>query len=71
MAVVDTVAPEMLDRIRSEYREMPGLKLTREQARRLWAIDARTCERVLLALVETRFLRRTRDGAFVLSASSA
>ncbi len=70
MASVDTVPVEMLRRVRSEYHEMPGLKLTGEQAQRLWDLDARLCERVLAALVETKFLRRTRDGAFVLRTSS-
>ena len=30
----------LLRRIQSEYREMPGLKLTEAQARRLWDIAA-------------------------------
>jgi hypothetical protein len=54
-----------LARARSEYLEMPGLQLTRAQAARLWALDARTCEAVLDALVDTRFLMCTRDASFV------
>src|SRR6187455_2620592 len=34
-------------RVRAEYLEMPGLNLTREQARCLWALDADTCDQVL------------------------
>ncbi len=71
MSAVDTVPVEILRRVRSEYREMPGLKLTGDQARRLWALDARLCERLLAVLVDMKFLRRTRDGAFVLHASPA
>ena len=44
---------------------MPGLRLTPQQARRLWRLDETSCEAVLGALVDARFLARTRDGAFV------
>ena len=56
---------EMLRRVRGEFLEMPGLRLTPEQARRLWRLDESSCEQVLGALVDSRFLARTRDGAFV------
>ena len=39
-------------RIRAEFGEMPGLKLTLPQASRLFNIDPVQCERVLGALVE-------------------
>jgi hypothetical protein len=58
---------EVVDRVRGEYLEMPGLRLTPEQARRLWRLDERSCERVLGALVHERFLARTSDGAFIRS----
>jgi hypothetical protein len=44
---------------------MPGLRLTPEQARRLWRLDETACNAVLGALVDARFLARTRDGAFI------
>jgi len=44
---------------------MPGLRLTAQQAQRLWRLDETACEAVLGALVDARFLARTRDGAFV------
>ena len=44
---------------------MPGLRLTPEQAQRLWRLDPTACDAVLGALVDDRFLARTRDGAFV------
>ena len=56
---------EVVSRIRGEFMEMPGLRLTPEQARRLWRLDETSCEAVLGALVDARFLARTRDGAFV------
>lgn len=68
-ATVLTAAPgasrALIRRIQSEYCEMPGLILTEGQARRLWAIDDRTCRIVLAALVERNFLRRTTAGAYV------
>lgn len=63
------VQDDVLCRARAEYLEMPGLRLTRAQAQRLWGLDSSTCERLLSALTETRFLSQTRDGAFVLSSS--
>jgi hypothetical protein len=55
----------ILCRIRAEYSEMPGLKLTAAQARRLWGIDRESCDGLLAGLVTSGFLARTRDGAFV------
>ena len=66
-----TAMPEttalMLYRIRGEFLEMPGLRLTIEQAARLWHVDAATCAEVLGRLVADRFLTRTRAGAYVRS----
>jgi hypothetical protein len=55
----------LVARIRGEYREMPGLRLTVAQACRLWQLDAPTCTAVMEALVAQGFLVRTRDGACV------
>jgi len=52
------------ERIRGEFREMPGLTLTVERARRLWSLDPSTCSVVLTQLVETGFLCRRADGAY-------
>lgn len=56
---------ELLNRICGEYREMPGLGLKREQARRLWNLDEEVCGDLLDALVKARFLRRNPDGRYV------
>lgn len=56
--------PDLLQRIRGEYVEMPGLRLTAEQARRLWALDIGTCRSLLDTLVEAKFLVRSRDGKY-------
>lgn len=55
----------LLARIRGEYREMPGLRLTVAQTCRLWQLDAPTCAAVVEGLVAQGFIIRTRDGAFV------
>ena len=56
---------EVLQRVQGEYIEMPGLRLTIAQAQRLWGLDRAVCDALLGALVEAKFLFRTRDGAFV------
>ena len=47
----------MIDRVRGEFNEMPGLRLTPEQAARLWGLDRTSCNKVLRALVSSSFLR--------------
>ena len=65
MAETNRGIQEVVRRVRGEFLEMPGLRLTPEQARRLWRLDELACDAVLGALVDARFLARTRDGAFV------
>jgi hypothetical protein len=55
----------LLDRIRGEFNEMPGLQLTIAQAARLWGMDQAACRRVIDALVEAAFLRWTPSGTVV------
>jgi len=57
----DSIDARLVDRVLGEYREMPGLALTIEQARRLWGCDAATCTRIVDVLVERRVLRWSRD----------
>jgi len=52
-------------RVRGEFREMPGLCLTIEQASRLWQVDRLVCEIVLRELVRTGVLQMTSGGAYV------
>jgi hypothetical protein len=51
--------------VRAEYLEVPGLDLTSDQAQRLWGLDRTACDQLLAALVESRFLRRTRDNRYL------
>jgi hypothetical protein len=55
---------EMLRRISGEYLEMPGLRLTCEQAQRLWGLDHATCSDLLGELVASSFLARSADGRY-------
>lgn len=56
---------EALKRVTSEFLDMPGLRLTEAQARRLWGLDQASCSALLGALVDAKFLLKTRDGAFM------
>src|SRR3954454_18426176 len=56
---------EVLRRVQGEFLEMPGLRLTGAQARRLWGLDSAMCDALLGALVDAKFLFKTRDGAFM------
>lgn len=55
---------QILQRIRSEYLEMPGLSLRPEQVQRLCGVDRTACESVLETLVESGFLSKRPDGAY-------
>jgi DNA-binding GntR family transcriptional regulator len=46
----------LLNRIRGEFLEMPGLRLTCEQAQRLYGLDRALCQRALDRLVDAGFL---------------
>jgi hypothetical protein len=54
----------LLTRIRAEYLEMPGLRLTREQAPRLCGAERLLCQRVLDMLVDMKFLCVKPNGAY-------
>jgi len=49
----------VVDRVRAEFVEMPGLELTLPQAVRLWGMGPDDCRQVLDALAEAGFLRWT------------
>jgi hypothetical protein len=53
----------VLRRIREEFREMPGLRLTPAQATRLWGLEHEACRDIIDRLVASAFLRWTRGGA--------
>ena len=53
---------DVVQRIREEFREMPGLRLTPAQATRLWGLELHICRAVIDALVAAAFLRWTAGG---------
>jgi hypothetical protein len=55
----------VLERLRAEYLEMPGMKLRIEQVQRLCGIDPTMCTLVLDALVTAGFLCLKSDGTYV------
>ena len=69
MSIVSTIGPtgDLVRRIRGEYLEMPGLRVTARQAQRLFGLDATTCDEVLAGLLQSGFLSRTVDGMFRLT----
>lgn len=53
-------------RIRGEFLEMPGLRLSLDRASRLFALERAACQSVLDALVGAEVLQRDRDGRYLL-----
>ena len=63
--VHDTIAYQSaLHRARADFLEMPGLRLTANQARRLWMLDPAVCDAVLEDLVGMHFLERIGRDTF-------
>ena len=54
---------QLVERVRCEFLEMPGLRLTIPQAARLWGLDVLSCEAVVDVLIRCGFLQRTASGA--------
>jgi hypothetical protein len=61
----DMEARALLERVRGEFNEMPGLQLTMAQAARLWGMDQNACRTVIEALVDAAFLRWTPAGTVI------
>lgn len=49
----------VVDRVRDDFNEMPGLELTLPQAVRLWNLGADDCRYAVDALVDVGFLKWT------------
>jgi hypothetical protein len=56
--------PRLLERIRAEYLEMPGLRLRAEQLQRLCGVEPTMCQMVLDTLVEANFLCMKSDSTY-------
>jgi hypothetical protein len=62
------VHQQALERVRAEYLEMPGMRLTARQVQRLCGVEASDCLSALDALVARKFLCLNRDGTYARSA---
>lgn len=54
-------------RICTEFHEMPGMRLTEPQVRRLWSLSARDCEEALAYLCASCQLAHDPSGCYLLS----
>lgn len=55
----------IVHRARQEFLEMPGLRLTPEQAARLWGLERHVCSAVIDALIRSAFLRWSAGGRVI------
>lgn len=55
-------------RMRAEFDEMPGLRLTITQAARLFGLDRELCRTAVDRLVRSAYLRLTDNGAVTRAA---
>jgi len=55
---------KLVQRIREEFEEAPGLELDVEEGARFWALERGTCALVLSRLHDLKFLVRTIDGRY-------
>ena len=55
---------EALDHLKSAFLEGPQVRLSVDEASSLAGLDPPTCQQILQALQDVRFLRCERDGAF-------
>jgi len=55
---------DVVNRLRAEYLEMPGLRLRPEQVQRLCGIERTICHMVLESLVAAKFLCVSSDGHY-------
>jgi hypothetical protein len=55
---------DVLNRLRAEYLEMPGLRLKPEQVQRLCGVERTMCQLALDSLLESKFLCVKSDGQY-------
>ena len=66
-ASLTALAPHVLNVVRlidAEFDEMPGMRLTEAQVRRLWNVSPPECEQALEHLCEAQRLVRDRGGRY-------
>lgn len=55
---------DLISRIRAEFLEMPGMRLTFQQVQRLCGVEPNLCQTVLDFLVDEKFLCVKPDGVY-------
>jgi hypothetical protein len=55
---------KLVQRIREEFEEIPGLRLTVHEASEFWALEETVCESVLRQLETAGFLAQSTDHRF-------
>jgi DNA-binding IclR family transcriptional regulator len=55
---------QIIDAIRGEFNEMPGMRLTHDQFCRLWHLERQEAERVISSLTASGFLRRDGNNRY-------
>jgi DNA-binding IclR family transcriptional regulator len=66
-----TVLDDLPVRILSQFDELPGLRLTFSQARRLWDVPEPDCREALAYLVRSNLLRQDPTGQYCLPRMAA
>ena len=59
---------KLVQRIREEFEEAPGLRFTLGEAARFWGLDEDTCRRVFARLLAAGFLAMDLDGRYAPAA---
>lgn len=57
---------DALERVMAEYRQWPGLRLTKRQAAKLWWLSSRECDAVFDTLVGCGMLYIDTQGQYAL-----
>ena len=59
-----TSIEDWLQIVRGEFQEIPGMRLTKPQFKRLWGLDGPTCDAIVEALEADHFLTQTSTGGY-------
>jgi len=62
---------EAVQRLKGVFLEIPGTRLSVSDASRLSGLDRPTCDIVLMALEDARFLKRGHDGLYQRGATDS
>ena len=66
-----TTLEDVVNRLRAEFMEMPGLRLTSRQVQRLCGVEQTLCQLGLDVLVEMKFLSVKSDGVYARTTDGA